>query len=245
MLRPRRLTPRVADVNGTIGIAEMFGPTLQGEGASQGRVARFVRLGHCNLDCKWCDTPYTWDWSGKNGVAYNPRNEIVKTPIVEVLEWCDTTTRIVITGGEPLVQHRQVAALSRALLDNGHIVEIETNGTFMPEDIDPEVYFTVSPKLGNSGVPWNRAIKGDVLREYANRGAEFKFVISEPQNVLEVEEVVRSANVPAYKVWLMPEGRSADEVVERLPWLFELCARKGYNLSTRLHVLAFGDKRGV
>lgn len=244
-MKPRRIALRAADVSGTIAISEVFGPTLQGEGASQGMPAKFVRLGHCNLDCKWCDTPYTWDWQGKNGVAYDPKVEIRKVEIEEVIEWCMGTPRIVITGGEPLVQQKQVAGLSRALLDNGHDVEMETNGTFMPERIDPEVRFTVSPKLGNSGVAWNKAIKADVLREYVQRDATWKFVVSDPQNVLEVEDVLKQARIPRHRVWLMPEGRSVQEITERLPWLFELCAHKGYNLSTRLHVLAYGDKRGV
>ena len=44
-------------------VAEIFGPTWQGEGPSAGQVAAFVRLGLCNLTCAWCDTAYTWDRS--------------------------------------------------------------------------------------------------------------------------------------------------------------------------------------
>lgn len=39
-------------------VSEVFGPTVQGEGKHCGRIAAFVRLGGCNLHCRWCDTPY-------------------------------------------------------------------------------------------------------------------------------------------------------------------------------------------
>ncbi len=62
----------------TLLVAEVFGPTFQGEGFSLGCRAAFVRLGRCNLDCgqgagaTWaCDTPYTWDWA-----RYDPAVEL-------------------------------------------------------------------------------------------------------------------------------------------------------------------------
>ena len=43
----------------------------------------------------------------------------------------------------------------------------------------------------------------------------------------------------------MPEGVDRDTICNRLPWLFDACNERGYNLTTRLHVLAFGDMKGV
>jgi len=45
----------------TLRVAELFGPTVQGEGPAAGERAAFVRLSGCPLACAWCDTPYTWD----------------------------------------------------------------------------------------------------------------------------------------------------------------------------------------
>jgi 7-carboxy-7-deazaguanine synthase len=64
--------------------AECFGPTLQGEGKHIGEQAYFIRLGLCNLDCKWCDTPYTWDWTGKNGYKYSKAIELQRSSVNEL-----------------------------------------------------------------------------------------------------------------------------------------------------------------
>lgn len=58
-----RVPAGLSVAEGELVVSEVFGPTFQGEGPSLGRRAGFVRLGRCNLDCSWCDTPNTWDWS--------------------------------------------------------------------------------------------------------------------------------------------------------------------------------------
>jgi len=60
-----------------IRINEIFGPTFQGEGQTIGKLSEFVRVSGCNLTCSWCDTPYTWDWKGLNGVVYDPKKETI------------------------------------------------------------------------------------------------------------------------------------------------------------------------
>src|SRR5438046_5626962 len=82
--RPVQVSARIAldDLGGggvgtrTLVVSEIFGPTFQGEGPSLGRRCVFLRLGACNLHCRWCDTPYTWDWTGRNGIEYDPRQEL-------------------------------------------------------------------------------------------------------------------------------------------------------------------------
>ena len=110
----------------TLAVSEVFGPTFQGEGAFLGQRAGFVRLARCNLDCRWCDTPYTWDWN-----RFDPAAEIAEMAVDDVLHRLDemAVERVVITGGEPLLQQRRLVPLLEAAAERRWSVEVETNGT--------------------------------------------------------------------------------------------------------------------
>jgi len=226
-------------------ISELFAPTLQGEGRSQGKPAAFVRFSLCNLDCRWCDTPYTWDWKGKNGIAFDPEKESTNVPVDQIIEWGSQFNRIVISGGEPFVQRKPLDALTQGLIEEDCLVEVETNGTFSPEGMADGIMFTVSPKITNSGVSWNKAIKRNVLEEFVARDAQFKFVVKDAEDLREIIQLKEELSIPRSSMWLMPEGRTREEILTRLPWLFDVCSDLRFNLSARLHVLAHNDKRGV
>jgi organic radical activating enzyme len=222
-------------------ISEVFGPTVQGEGPSAGRRCGFVRLGLCNLDCAWCDTPYTWDWDRYDRNAETSRWDTGE--IVRALTAMNVTM-VVITGGEPLAQPR-VADLVEACVLSGWTVEIETNGTQHPTGAARWARFNVSPKLSNSGVSRDRAWKPDVLRDLAGiDGTAFKFVCAGVEDLDEVDALVTMADIGVHQVWLMPEGRDPDAIVNGLAKLADPAIERGYNLTGRLHVLAWGDRRG-
>lgn len=236
-------------------VSEVFGPTLQGEGISQGKPASFIRTALCNLDCKWCDTPFTWDWTGKNGYAYSKALETRRLPTDTIADMVDKhCKRVVISGGEPMIQQTSLLQLVRTLRERGKEVEIETNGTQIPnpewlalavEYSDLGVQFNVSPKLWHSGVEWDTAINIDALTAYKHLGAVFKFVVKQPHCIHQIEYLANLAGLEADTIWLMPEGRTALEVTENLQWVFDECVRHNWNLTPRLHVLAYNDKRGI
>ena len=118
------LLSRMAD-----GKPEIFS-SVQGEGVSAGVPSTFVRLATCNLRCAWCDTAYTWDWS-----RFDRVEQTMELPVEAVAE--DVVARaprnVVITGGEPLIQRRQLFLLISRLKAAGLRIEIETNGTLFFE----------------------------------------------------------------------------------------------------------------
>ena len=107
---------------------------MQGEGASCGRPSTFIRLSRCNLACEWCDTAYTWRFTGDNrphrdGLAFDRAANQVSLSEEDTANRIAALggSRLVITGGEPLLQAPALARMLAML--EGHHVEIETNET--------------------------------------------------------------------------------------------------------------------
>jgi 7-carboxy-7-deazaguanine synthase len=232
----------------TLMVSEVFGPTLQGEGPTAGTPTMFVRLGRCNLNCSWCDTPYTWDWSGQNGEAFVPGDELRLMTAREVADLATSEhRRVVITGGEPTIQRQGLAALCDLLLARRHKVEIETNGTLIPDPQLAWCRWNVSPKLANSGIDEAKRITPalDVYGEWSRASADvcFKFVVRNDHDLWEVDTLRTRHGLK--NIWLMPEGIDAQTIVERLAWLVPAAVERGYQVTPRLHVLAYGNRRGV
>ena len=241
-----------------LSVSEVFGPTIQGEGRSQGRTVVFLRLGLCNLDCTWCDTPYTWDWLGKNGVKYDKHVEIHRIGLSvltqDLVIRCGTTcNRVVISGGEPMIQQTNLAMLIENLFEHGITCEIETNATIMLNEQMLALHeagavdFNCSPKLENSGVELSNRRKPEALQMYAETNSMFKFVVSNEQDITEIEEMLATVltNVPPYNIYIMPEGTTQEKILPQLQWAFDIASKRGWSLSPRLHVLAYNDKRGI
>lgn len=236
----------------TPGEPEIFA-SLQGEGLSLGRPVAFVRLSRCNLACTWCDTAYTWRFTGDNrphrdGLTFERQANQVALDEADVAARIMALgqDRLVITGGEPLLQG---AALARmvALLD-GLSVEIETNGTVAPHPaLDPLVsQYNVSPKLAHSGNPADVALIPERLAAWRDDDrACFKFVIATPADLAEVIALIETHGLPRSRIFLMPEGTSSAVLREREGWLAPLALEHGLRLTDRMHIHLYGDTRGT
>jgi 7-cyano-7-deazaguanosine (preQ0) biosynthesis protein QueE len=229
-------------VSETLVLNEVFGPTLQGEGPSTGRRCGFVRLGRCNQACKWCDEPQTWAWD-----RFDPAAELHEMTVADVVATVDAmdVDMVVVSGGEPLLQQQGLEALLGALKAEGKRVEIETAGTIASAMTDGLVdQWNVSPKLANSGNPLERRYKPDVLRAFEETGrAVFKFVACEPSDLDEVDSIVEECELS--DIWIMPEGTDAATLLRRSAALADDVLKRGWSLSTRLHILLWGNRRGV
>ncbi|MDE8652638.1 7-carboxy-7-deazaguanine synthase QueE [Novosphingobium album (ex Liu et al. 2023)] len=234
------------------GEPEIFA-SLQGEGVSAGRPCTFIRLSRCNLACLWCDTAYTWRFEGDNR-PHRDGESFARQANQVTLDEADAAARIallgqrrlVITGGEPLLQG---AALARMI---GHLppmhIEIETNGTVAPHPaLDPLVHqFNVSPKLAHSGNPADLALPPERLAAWAaDPRAWFKFVIAEPDHVADVIALQRDHAIGGERIFLMPEGRDSETLRTRGRWLADICSHHGLNFTDRLHIHLWGDTRGT
>lgn len=236
----------------TPGEPEIFA-SLQGEGLSCGRPSTFIRLSRCNLACEWCDTAYTWRFTGDNrphrdGLAFDRTANQLSLSEDDVARRIAALggSRLVITGGEPLLQAPALARML-ALLD-GHHVEIETNGTVAPAPaLDALVdQYNVSPKLAHSGNAAELALIPARLSAWAaDPRAVFKFVVAEPADVDEVLALREAYAIPSQRIYLMPEGRDSDTLRARSRWLAEVCSKNELNFTDRLHIHLYGDTRGT
>lgn len=115
-------------------VKELFGPTLQGEGAHAGMPCVFLRFAVCNLACSWCDTDF----------AAEGATRLTAEQIVSRLLGLDThqSRRVVVTGGEPSLQWD--LPLAQALAAAGFVTHMESNGTrALAAPVD---WLTISPK---------------------------------------------------------------------------------------------------
>lgn len=212
--------------------------SIQGEGVSQGTPCVFLRLAGCNLACSWCDTAYSW-----NGTVPGVRLTPEKAAELALRYPC---RRLVLTGGEPLIQQKALPALLRLLPD--HAVELETNGTIMPdaELLERITQFNVSPKLPHSGNETARTWKPDILRRLAfTEKAWFKFVVACEEDVKTALRQASGADIPAERILLMPLASTRAELDAMCAQTVEWCLRYGLRFSDRLHIAIWDSKKGV
>lgn len=241
-------------------VSEIFGPTIQGEGSAAGRHCLFVRLGLCNLECEWCDTAYTWAITPQkaaktnSGILYNRDEQMRPMSVQEIIDglkslWDidNNPTMVVISGGEPLMQQAKLVELCRVLKLKGCDVHIETAATIapIPELVEAVAQFNVSPKLANSGNVESKRFKPDVISQFAELDkAWFKFVVTEPRELDEVDQIVETCGIAHNRVMVMPEGVTPDGNMTVAKAVADAAIGRGYGLSLRYHIMLWRDERG-
>jgi 7-carboxy-7-deazaguanine synthase len=141
--------------------------SLQGESTYAGLPCVFVRLTGCNLRCVWCDTEYSF---------YGGRKMAPAQVFDEVSRLSPNSGLVEITGGEPMLQERELIPFMERLLECGYKVLLETSGERPLERVPAAVIKIVDVKCPGSG-------EGDTFRpenlETLAPHDELKFVISD------------------------------------------------------------------
>lgn len=225
----------------TLAVNEIFGPTFQGEGVHLGMPCMFLRLAGCNLACSWCDTPYAWDWS-----RYNSREEMHPMTVDQVYGRLSQSPikNLVISGGEPMLQQKVLYDLTERLHKEGWHTEIETAGTIVPGSTELVSHWTCSPKLKNSNNAKYKRLNGAALHKINLAPSKcFKFVASSVGDLEEIDSMVERFGL--WPVYIMPEGVDKTAVDTHLQEIAHETIKRGYSLTTRLHITLYGSKRGI
>jgi 7-carboxy-7-deazaguanine synthase len=210
-------------------VSEIF-YSVEGEGIEIGRPEIFIRLAGCNLRCEWCDTEYALG---------NGKEMSIGEIIQEVSKY--SCKNVSITGGEPLLQKKELLELVKQLKESGYWIQINTNGTIFDGDIFKHIdLISMDCKCPSSRMKSDFEVLKKT-KELFNFKTQFKFVISDEEDYEYAKKVLCSLNLQ--KVVFQPEwGR-----VNFAGKLVDLIKKDGLNvrLIIQQQKVIWGGKRGV
>ncbi|MBV8115061.1 MAG: radical SAM protein [Silvibacterium sp.] len=153
--------------------------SVQGESSHTGRPCIFVRLAGCNLRCSWCDSEYTFT-GGYKLSEDEVVAEIAKLAPVKLIEF---------TGGEPLLQERELIPLMNRLLAQGYELMIESSGERPVDNVPKAVHKIVDVKCPGSGESGRFRMTN--LASLTDRD-ELKFVVTNRDDYEFAREFIRN-----------------------------------------------------
>lgn len=234
-------------------IAEIFGPTIQGEGAVIGAPTVFVRAGGCDYRCSWCDSLHAVDNEYRQTWAKMTTEEVWAE--VERLSG-GTPLTVSLSGGNPAIQDfGPLIALGKS---KGYGFALETQSSVARpwfSELNPLI---LSPKPPSSGetVDWE---KFDACVQAAGEAETvLKIVIFDDADYAWAKEA--AARYPDLPLYIQPGNHTppppdADDaeidmtgIMDRYEWLIDKTLADGWfapKILPQLHVLIWGNKRGV
>ncbi len=233
-----------------LNICEIFGPTIQGEGAQIGRPTLFVRTGGCDYRCSWCDTLYAVEPKfAKNWQKMSAQDIMAEIGRLSK----DTPMNVTLSGGNPAMQaFEELIDLGHA---KGYSFSMETQGSLQRVWFTKLDTLTLSPKGPSSGMETD----WDILQNCAKAAGpdtdvSLKVVIFNQDDYAFAQKA--ATLLPELPLYLQPgnhmvaDDKPADipGVLARLRWLAEKVADDRWQKACvlpQLHVLAWGNERGV
>lgn len=200
-----------------------------------------------------CDSTSQWAYRGEDRDFQYLLDTWKEQGIYEDI--CDGTIRIIWTGGEPTIPNHQKAIVNfcnyweeiEGYIPGYH--EIETNGTFV---IGNELFkildqINCSPKLANSGMTHKQRVAPDaIMRVMEHKNHQFKFVVSNEEDILEMfEDFVDNFYMPLKNVVCMPGLDQQEDFHERTQFVLEMAKKYKFRGLTRLHVSAWDKTLNV
>jgi 7-carboxy-7-deazaguanine synthase len=239
-----------------IPVIEIFGPTIQGEGAVIGLKTMFVRTAGCDYSCSWCDSSFTWDGTGQNEIKQ-----------MDAMEIWDELIRIggrsfsyvTISGGNPALI-KNIASLVHLLKQHGIKICLETQGSKWQDwfyDIDE---LTLSPKPPSSGMKTDFTILDTIIDNLNGNKKEqhisLKVVIFNDEDYQYAKNLYkRYENIPFY-LQVGNDNSKQEDRQQLIPHLLQQYENlidkvmldeelKDVKVLPQLHTYLWGNKRGV
>ena len=232
-----------------IRISEIFGPTIQGEGALIGQPTVFVRTGGCDYRCSWCDTMHAVD--SKYRDEWKPMSA---QDIMDEIKKLSGNKPIMISlsGGNPAIQPLEdLIALGQK---DDYKFALETQGSIYKDWFSKLDVLTISPKPPSSGMKTDYKILDECIEKTKSQNTEIaiKIVIFDRDDYQYAKDVI--AKYSQIKTYVQPgnhqvDGEADTEALnERMRWLVEQVNQDQlFNITVlpQLHVMLWGNKKGV
>jgi 7-carboxy-7-deazaguanine synthase len=232
-------------------VAELFGPTVQGEGPLAGRVTHFLRLGGCDYRCSWCDTMYAVEPE-----LVREMEDLEPAVIAERLAELAPAPALTISGGNPALW--KLEQLLELLRRRYRILAAETQGSVWRPWLERLDSLVVSPKPPSSGMATERNFERFETFMRLGRhhpGLVLKVVVFDSDDLTWATEIHRAwPRVPFY----LSAGTDVDDedhgtVVHKIAGRYGvLCslvtrtpALHDVVVLPQLHVIAWGHRVGV
>jgi len=241
-------------------VTEVFGPTVQGEGAMAGVFTYFVRFGGCDYRCWWCDTSFSViPGKVKQEAQLITRDEILDR-LSELPAGPDWVT---LSGGNPALL--QLEDLVSLLHHNEMKVAVETQGSLYKDWLLAVDELTISlkpPSSGMNGKPhpaFAGLLEGSPRPHWLNMNIKIP-VFDDRDYEWAVGVHQRYPHIPFYFSIVTRMGGlygdfdggaidSTDDILVRYKWLIERASQDarvaGARAFPQLHALVWGHKRGV
>jgi 7-carboxy-7-deazaguanine synthase len=238
----------------TIRVNEIFGPTIQGEGALIGQPTVFVRTGGCDYRCSWCDTlhavesAYRDDW-----LPMTPEAIMMQ---IEILSGGQPLT-VSLSGGNPAIQ--PLGHLIEIGKKEGYRFALETQGSIARDWFEKLDVLTLSPKPPSSGMDMDWQKLADCVEAAGPKTKTvLKVVVFDDLDYVFARDV--ASRYPELQLFLQPGNHtppSPEEedsiidmagVMNRMRWLVDKVTSDQLYSATvlpQLHTLIWGNLRGV
>jgi len=227
-------------------ISEIFGPTIQGEGALIGRPTIFVRTAGCDYRCRWCDSSFAVDKAWRDQWQLMTREEIWEE--IEKLSG-GSPLLVSLSGGNPAMQ--PLGGLIRHGKKRGYEFALETQGSIARKWFCHLDMLVLSPKPPSSGMETDWSALDECI---SAAGKDTRIILKIP--VLDDNDYAYAKKAalahPQLETYLQPvneAGQISDEALKaKMRWLIGMVmADKWFEARVlpQLHVMIWGDKRGV
>lgn len=239
-------------------VMEIFGPTIQGEGALYGVPTQFIRFGGCGYNCSWCDTKFAVDPKEvlKHRIMMNAETIAEKTLALRPqVQW------VTLSGGDPCI-HKVLGPVINYLHAGGVNVAVETQGQFWRPWLLVCDLVTLSPKPPSSGMTtdWQELKQIITNLEDYRIPMVLKIVIFEQDDL---EYACRISKLYPTKTLYLQAGTEIgsgykvsdyqEVIAAKTRWLVEVCFKHehfsdpavgSYRITPQMHTLLWGDTRG-